>query len=190
MNERKPMNKVHPLTQVFALAAALFLVLAACGTTDTGDSGELPRNDNPLDTPGAAGACLEGEPDCNDTGDMNTPGPLPLDDSLGNGDAVTGSGAPADGGVSVSEALASGGEGLITVQGFLVADDAGAKLCEALAESYPPQCGGASVPVVDYEEMVDVPTQNAQGVTWTDQFLSLTGEVVDGVFVVDPTFTG
>jgi hypothetical protein len=43
---------------------------------------------------------------------------------------------------------------------------------------------------MDYEEVVGVPLQNAQGVTWTDDLLSLFGELVDGVFVVDPTVTG
>jgi hypothetical protein len=90
----------------------------------------------------------------------------------------------------VSEALATDASGIIAVKGFLVTDETGARLCEALAESYPPQCGGASVPVVGYEEMVDVPLQNAQGVTWTDDVLSLFGELLDGVFVVDPTVTG
>ena len=185
------MTKVGLLTRGLALMAALMLVLAACGSTDGGDTGELPLNDNPSDTPpAAAGACLEGEPDCNDTGDMNTPGPLPLDGSSDEGGGVTGSGALADGGLTVSEAMATDATGTIAVQGFLVADGTGARLCEALAESYPPQCGGASVPVMDYEEVVGVPLQNAQGVTWTDDLLSLFGELVDGVFVVDPTVTG
>jgi hypothetical protein len=185
------MNQVLHVTRVFALLAALMLVLAACGSADTGDAGELPLNNDPSNTPpAAAGACLEGEPDCNDTGDMNTPGPLPLDGSSDSGGSVTNSGALADGGLTVSEALAGDATGIIAVKGFLVADDTGARLCEALAESLPPQCGGASVPVMDYEEMVDVPLQNAQGVTWTDDVLSLFGELVDGVLVVDPTVTG
>ena len=180
------MDRILEIARVIALPVALVLALAACSSSDTG---ETPLGDTASETPGAAaGACLEGDPDCNDTGDMNTPGPPPIDDSSG-GDVV-GSGALPDGGLTISEALATDATGTIAVQGFLVADETGARLCEVLAESYPPQCGGASIPVLEYDEMVDVPLQNAEGVTWTDESLSLFGELVDGVFVVDPTVAG
>ena len=38
--------------------------------------------------------------------------------------------------------------------------------------------------------MIGVPLQNAQGVTWTDDTVTLFGAVVDGVFVVDATVIG
>ena len=90
----------------------------------------------------------------------------------------------------MSEALTGDAAGGIAVSGFLFDDGSGPVLCEVLAESFPPQCGGASVPVEGYEEAVDVPLVSEQGVTWTDQPLTLFGEIVDGTFVIDPTVLG
>lgn len=167
-----------------AVLAAAALLLTACGTADTSNADALPPAASPADVPAASGACLEGEPDCNDMGAVNPPGPIPLD-----GDS-TNAGALVDGGLTVSEALATDTTGIIAVQGFLLDDGTGARLCEALAESYPPQCGGTSIPVVGYEEMVDVPLSSAQGMTWTDSTVTFFGELVDGVFTVDPTVAG
>ncbi len=72
------------------------------------------------------------------------------------------------------------------MKGFLLIDGDGARLCEALAESLPPQCGGASIPVSNYEEVLGTPLQSEQGVSWTDETVSFLGEIVDGTLVVDP----
>lgn len=183
------------LFRFVALVAALMVVLAACGS-EADQVSELPTNDNPGDAPAAAGACLEGEPDCIDTGVItDEPLPLPGDDtddagSSDDGGTVVSGGMTVDGGLTISEALASDVTGIIAVQGFLLDDGTGARLCEALAESFPPQCGGASIPVTGYEEVLDVPLQSEQSTTWTDDWVTFFGEIVDGVFVVDPTVTG
>jgi len=52
---------------------------------------------------------------------------------------------PRDGGVPVSEAIASDSQ-VGWIRGFLLAErDQPVMLCEALAESFPPQCGGAAL---------------------------------------------
>ncbi len=73
------------------------------------------------------------------------------------------------------------------MSGFLLVDADGARLCELLAESLPPQCGGVFVPIEGYEEVLAVPLQSAQGIEWTDQAATFIGEIVDGTFVVDAT---
>ena len=189
------MNKSIRLT-ILTLFAVLALVAAACGSGDEqgaprapGGSEEpavLPPNSNPDATPGAAGACLEGEPDCQDTlapGDAPQDLPPPSDTP----DEPSPTGMLVDGGLSVSDALATDATGVIAVRGLLFIDDQGARLCEVLAESYPPQCGGTFLPVTNYEEVLGVPLSNAQGISWTDQLVSFMGEIVDGTFVVDPT---
>ncbi|MDR9450785.1 MAG: hypothetical protein RI637_06145 [Acidimicrobiia bacterium] len=182
------MNQTPRPVRAAALLTVLMLLLAACGGGATADEpAAIPPNDNPANTPAAGGTCLEGEPDCNDTPAGGGALPLPNEDEPS--DAVTG-GMPVDGGLTVSEALESDATGVIAVRGFLVADQTGARLCEVLAESYPPQCGGAGLPVSGYEEILDVPTSTAQGVTWTDQPISLLGEIVDGTLLVDPTVAG
>jgi hypothetical protein len=179
---------------LISLVLVLALVAAACGSDDpaasslpgdaTGEPAALPPNTNPAAPPLVSSACAEDEPDCDDTVSIDdTPVDLPSD----GGDVAGPSGALVDGGLTIADALASNASGLIAVRGFLVADETGARLCEALAESYPPQCGGADMPVTGWEEALTVPTQSAQGVTWTDDVVSLLGEFVDGTFVVDPT---
>lgn len=48
---------------------------------------------------------------------------------------------------SVTEAMAAAGEGSLHVVGLLIDDGSGWRLCEAVLESYPPQCGGESLAV-------------------------------------------
>lgn len=165
-------------------SAVLVLALTACGGGDAQD--ELPINPDDDVPQAAAGACLVDEPDCDDTGAPPDGGalPPPSDD-----EAVTG-GIGAHTGLTVSEALATDATGIIAVDGFLFDDGSGPKLCEVLAESFPPQCGGASVAVEGHEEAVDVPIVSEQGVSWTDQPLTLFGEIVDGALLVDPTVLG
>ncbi len=115
-------------------------------------------------------------------------------DALVCGDAIPSdsdsTGMPAGGGITVSEALQRSAVGAITVQGFLFDDGSGPLLCEVLAESFPPQCGGASIPISGYESAISVPLVSEQNVTWSDQSVSVSGDFVDGVFVVDSTVSG
>lgn len=70
------------------------------------------------------------------------------------------------------------------VEGFLVHRDGVTLLCELLAESYPPQCGGSSVRVdgLNLESVAGLTT--AEGVTWSDDVVRLTGRLRDGVLTV------
>ena len=121
--------------------------------------------------------------------------------ACGGGDADTGGdattppaggdqGAPApDGGLTVSEALASDLDEPLTVTGFLIETDEGVRLCETVMESFPPQCGEPSLEVrgVDVGSLEDA--QNQSGVTWVDR-ATLTGEVEDGILTVSDTSVG
>lgn len=89
--------------------------------------------------------------------------------------------------ISVGELLdreAQGSPGdTVMVAAVLVDDGSGMLMCEALAESFPPQCGGRSIGVRN-PEGVDVPLTEEQGVRWTDRAIWMVGWVEDGVFVV------
>ncbi len=169
----------------FVLLAAVTLAVTACGAPDAGDAtADLPLNSDPGSSGQIAGACLEGEPECNDTpGDLPPPGDI-ADEPLTPSPAVV------DGGLTVSEALATDAKGVIAVQGFLLVADGTSLLCDALAESYPPQCGEASIEITGYEEALGAPITSAQGVSWTEELVGFLGEIVDGMFVVDPTTAG
>ncbi len=185
----------------FVLVAVVAIVAAACGDDDepaaepsptapvAGDPASLPPNPNDEPAAPIAGACLEGEPDCNDIGVPIEPQDLPIapeDPGADPGEVVAPSGMLVGGGLTPAEALETDAEGIIAVQGFLFIVDGEARLCELLAESFPPQCGGSSIPVTNYEEVLGTPTLEEQGVIWTDQTVSFLGEMVDGTLVVDP----
>ncbi len=75
--------------------------------------------------------------------------------------------------IEISEVLArSAGE--VSVIGYVVIDDAGARLCEVLAESFPPQCGGAAI-VIANPDALTVALQQEQSVRWTDERVRLDG---------------
>jgi hypothetical protein len=149
------------------------LVMSACGQDEP--SGELP-----LDTGAGAsgGTCLEGTEDCVDTPFIDGEPQDGLPPSGGS------SGMPASGGgLSVSEALASDSNQPILVQGFFVDSGDGPRLCEALAESFPPQCGGASIPMSDTSAVDPDSIEMNQIVRWSNDLIMVVGTIVDGVLV-------
>lgn len=87
-----------------------------------------------------------------------------------------GAGMPADGGLTVGEAKASELEGPLMVGGFLVAEGDTVRLCDALAESFPPQCGGDSL-VVEGLDLDAYDTQSEGDVRWTDEPVAVLGDV-------------
>lgn len=75
------------------------------------------------------------------------------------------------------------------VVGFVVIDSTGARLCAALAESLPPLCSGASVDLVDLENL-ELPLKEAQSVRWTDFAVVLRGLYADGTLSVTQVVGG
>lgn len=129
----------------------LALAGAACTSADSGST-----------EPSAADTCLADAPECEDTASSDLPATEP------------------ERGVSVADATAQPIDGAFELRGFFFVDDAGARMCETLLESFPPQCGGASIPVGDFD--VDLPLSSEAGVSWTDQVAYLEGEIIGGVF--------
>ena len=167
--------------RIAAALAAVALVAAACGgaSNDAASAEELPIN--------PAGACLAGEPDCNDIPGQDADEPiLEPGDPAAPGDAVIGT-PIIGGGLSIADALTSDADGPIAVAGFLIQDANGARLCDLLAESMPPQCGGDSVELSDVSMIDPDELKTAQGVTWTDSTVTVYGEIVDGVLTATPT---
>ncbi len=161
---------------LFGLMAVLVMATAACATaTDDGDSTDT--------TTGAiAGACLEGTVDCNDT-----PGELPgeglppnaSDDEPTDGPSVD---LPV---VPIEDVAEYEGAGPVTFSGFYISDANGAQLCELIAESYPPQCGGASLTISNPEAMNVLALVEEGEVQWYDNLVRVTGEVTDGELFVE-----
>jgi hypothetical protein len=96
--------------------------------------------------------------------------------------------------LTIEQALVAKPGQAIKVQGAIVAIGTGADaqvvLASVLLESYPPQAGGATLPVrgLDLESLVGLSStadhpELAQ-VTWSDYWLTLEGSMVDGVLTV------
>ncbi|MGH3092050.1 MAG: hypothetical protein ACRDOG_06950 [Gaiellaceae bacterium] len=110
----------------------------------------------------------------------------PADDDAGSPRV---SGIAAGPGISIEEALASELDEMLLVNGNLLAEGGDVRLCSALAESFPPQCGGASLLVegLKLEEVDGLVTEG--DVSWTDRPTQLLGVVEDGVLTVSQNAT-
>ena len=97
---------------------------------------------------------------------------------------------PADGGLTVEEALASETREPVLVRGHYVARaHEPARLCSALAESFPPQCGGPSLRIetdeLDENELEGLRRTPDGAVAWTEREVQLIGLVRDGALVIE-----
>jgi hypothetical protein len=86
--------------------------------------------------------------------------------------------------ISIDEALDSGSDEPQLVSGNLLAQGDDVRLCSALAESFPPQCGGPSLVVegLNFAELDGLITEG--DVSWTDRPIELLGVVSDGTLTV------
>ena len=93
--------------------------------------------------------------------------------------AAPSAGAPIlGGGLSIQEAIDSELEGQLMVRGYLIERDGELRLCEAILESSPSQCGEPSL-------RVQGPAPAA-----SEERVSVLGEVEDGVITVSETAIG
>jgi len=105
-------------------------------------------------------------------------------DDGGDGDAAQPQHAPSagtpipGGGLSVQEALDSDLDGPLLVRGYLIERDGELRLCQAILESSPPQCGEPSLRV------------ESKTLTPSEERASVLGEVADGTITVSETSIG
>ena len=154
-----------------ALVVAVGMVAAACAATQ--DDGAVTGDDSP----GNAATCPEGTVDCNDTPieGVERPGP-PGDDGQ--------SGMLVDGGLGVADVIAYNGSEVVAVQGFVIIEDGAARLCDALAESFPPQCGQAGIVIVNPQNLPDMVLVEEGTTQWSDDVVSVLGYVEDGELTI------
>ena len=85
--------------------------------------------------------------------------------------------------ISVTEFLAAGPRDPVPVRGLLFDDGSGLRLCDALAESFPPQCPGDFVLIANPADgLADFTVE--QGVRWTDRPVVVIGRYSEGELVV------
>ncbi len=154
-----------------ALVVAVGMVAAACAATQ--DDGAMTGDASS----GMAATCPEGTVDCNDTA---TDGAEPPGPPGGDGP----SGMLVDGGLSVADAIAYKGSEVVAVQGFVVIQDGAARLCDALAESFPPQCGQAGIVIVNPQNLPGIVLAEEGTTQWTDDVVSVLGHVEGGELTI------
>ena len=83
---------------------------------------------------------------------------------------------------SIGQALKAAEGSEVTVSGFLIADrDGTARLCSALLESFPPQCGGDRIELLEFDASAVPNTSSPQRqseiwtVRWTNDEITVTG---------------
>ena len=93
-------------------------------------------------------------------------------------------------GISIEQALAADSADAVLVNGNLLAQGEEIRLCSALAESFPPQCSGASLRVegLKLEEVDGLVTEGE--VSWTAGPIQLLGDVEGDTLVVSTTTVG
>jgi hypothetical protein len=99
--------------------------------------------------------------------------------ACGDSDTPTSDGLP----LSVEGLIVAEPTSDVSVIGFIVADSAGSRLCEALAESFPPQCGGMSVEISGLDDL-DPQLEEAQGLRWTGTAVVVTGRYSGGTLAI------
>lgn len=173
----------QPLRTAAALVSLLAVLASACAVASE-------SSDPNARLPQVSAICAEEVPDCDDTVAID-PNAVPEDGTADEpGDAATppgASGVLVGGGLTIPEALATDATGILAVQGFYLDDGTGPRLCETLAESFPPQCGGASLLLGDLTGIDLGLLQNSGSTTWSDQPVVILGELTDGTLNPTPT---
>ena len=78
------------------------------------------------------------------------------------------------------------GEPVVAVGYLFVEADGSARLCNAIMESFPPQCGTPAIPVVNLPPELVAGLTAKDGLRWSETPVQLMGTVKDGVFQNDP----
>ena len=107
--------------------------------------------------------------------------------ACGDEDLASGPNSGVGPGISIGEAFTSNLQGPLLINGHLHAQNGQVRLCELLAESFPPQCGGRSLVVqgLDLTTMNGLTTEGS--VTWSDQLMQVLGTLEGDVLTVGST---
>ena len=106
------------------------------------------------------------------------------DDGDDDGDVVSGPISGVGPGITVGVALISNLTGPLLVKGQLHVENGRVRLCEVLAESFPPRCAGKFL-VVEGLDLMTIGGLTTEGsVTWSDQTVQVLGTVEGEVLTV------
>jgi hypothetical protein len=83
---------------------------------------------------------------------------------------------------TVKEAVEQRPMGVVRVEGYIVARAGNARLCSALLESHPPQCGNPSLDL-GRSQTRGYEVESSQGVVWTEEEHRILGSLRDNALV-------
>jgi len=95
-----------------------------------------------------------------------------------------------DGGLDIAEAIAYEGIEVVAVRGYFVMEGDTARLCEALAESFPPQCGGVQVVVTNPDALPDTVLIQEGDTQWSESYVTVLGNIADGELTIASNVSG
>lgn len=93
-------------------------------------------------------------------------------------------GTAADAPLSVDELAARSADTPVSVQGLLYGDSSGIRLCGAVMESFPVQCGEPSVELAGVDIATISGTTTDQGITWREGVVLTVQRTDSGSFTV------
>jgi hypothetical protein len=164
-------------------------VIAVVGVIAAGCASSEERGGPGADgAPVASGVCAEEHPDCEDTvvvGDLPTGGEDPVTPPEDSDDGSLSSGFVVGDGLTIADALAYEGSEVVAVHGFVVRTSDGALLCDALAESFPPQCGGSRLTITNPDATAGLVLVEEGDVQWSPGVVVLLGHVSGEEFTID-----
>lgn len=182
-------RKKEPMLRKSAKLAALLGVVLVVSSCAVSEERSGPGADG---IPDVVFVCVDNQPDCQDTiitDDIPTGGDDPVAPTTSPSDGAVSNGLIVDDGLSVPEAIAYEGSEPVAIHGYVVRTSESAQLCEALAESHPPQCGGASLILVNPNATDDLPLIEDGNVQWSPDVVVLIGTVTGTEFTIDATST-
>lgn len=118
---------------------------------------------------GVLTSCAADAPATNDPA-TNDPSATPGPGRAADGILTITAGSASGPGISIADAVNRAGQEPLLVNGALFVDpDGTVLLCDAMAESFPPQCGGTRLEVHDLDLAGMPDLQEANGVRWAEQ---------------------
>ncbi len=90
-------------------------------------------------------------------------------------------------GISIGQVFTLNLKGALLINGLLHVQNDQVRLCETLAESFPPQCGGKSLVVTGLDLTTMGGLSSSGSVTWSDQPVQVLGTVEGEILTVGGT---
>ncbi len=176
-------------------ALAVVAIAVVVGAVALGWVVSQGRDDGDVDVAlSAVAVCAQDVPNCDDAATTDdgavVDSDLPRGPGVGGGDAPVSSALVVDGGIGISEAISYEGTQVVAVRGFFVSVRGQSRLCELLAESYPPQCAGVSVVITNPDALPGGDLRQEGDTRWSEGYVTVLGNIDGGELTIASNVSG